>query len=583
MKDQDSGAGTVIGLHEVSEVADHGNNLGEAYSPRMSSAVEPLRYPHFRWLWAGNIFSASGTFIQSVAGSWLMFELTESSTWVGLMVASATLPLLFFSLAAGALADMFDRAKLMLIAQGVMGGAAAAMALLTYFDLMTPGALLALGLVLGTGLALNLPAWQALVPDLVPRGLVASAVALNSAAFNAARAIGPAIGGALVVAYGAEAGFAVNALSYVAIIIALIAIGPHLKNTSSQGPTSMRSAISIGIRFARFTRAFRNLLALVGFFAFNSAVVQAVLPVHTDYLGGSAAEFGLLYGAMGAGALTGAVVRPRINDWLDGSWIPYTITLFGGAGILLGLAPNVWVAGVAMFAAGLFWLLTLATLNATAQLMSPPWIRGRAMSIYTLAFAGVLPLGSIASGFVADLIGTPGSLTLFSSAAIVLGLSASRFQVPHVDDVVSPEFTETSPIEHAGSFEGGPVIVLNTWKIDEADFAEFTNMMNEVRLVRLSTGAYRWRLFHNTSDPTRITELMALRSWEEHLAQHRRIDDSAAALLRQARSFDRDGGPRTRHLIAIDTEHPPDFETLVATHEELHRHDGSIPRSDQGV
>ncbi len=255
----------------------------------MTSAVEPLKYPNFRWLWSGNVLSASGTFIQAVAGSWLMWELTESSTWVGLIVASATLPLLFFSLTAGVLADRFDRVKLMLVAQGIMGGAAAAMAVLTFADLITPAILLALGLVLGTGLALNIPAWQALVPDLVPRGLVASAVALNSAAFNTARAVGPAIGGALVAAYGAGAGFAVNAFSYVAIIIALIAIGPHLAEQAKEAPKSMRNAISSGIRFARFTPTFRNLVSLVALFAVSSAVVQAVLPVHNAYLGGSAA------------------------------------------------------------------------------------------------------------------------------------------------------------------------------------------------------------------------------------------------------------------------------------------------------
>jgi MFS family permease len=550
----------------------------------MSSAVEPLRYPHFRWLWAGNVFSASGTFVQAVAGSWLMLELTGSSTWVGLIVASATLPLLFFSLAAGALADRFDRSRLMLIAQGIMGGSAATMAVLTFLDLMTPGLLLALGLILGTGLALNLPAWQALVPDLVPRGLVASAVALNSAAFNAARAMGPAFGGALVAVYGAEAGFAFNALSYVAIIVALIAIGPNLVASARDAPQSMRSAISTGIRFARFTPTFRNLMALVALFAFSSAVVQAVLPVHTEYLGGGAVAFGILYGAMGAGALTGAVVRPRIGQWIDGSWVPYTITLFGGSGVLLGLAPSVMVAGIAMFLCGLFWLLTLATLNATAQLMSPAWIRGRAMSIYTLAFAGVLPLGSIASGSVADVIGTPGSLVVFCSGAVILGLLTPRFHIPHVDEVEAPEFTESRDpvVSHdEGSFEGGPVIVLNTWQIDDGRFDEFTALMNQVRLVRLRTGAYRWRLFRNTSDPTRLTELMVLSSWEEHMAQHRRIDDAAVDLLRRARSYDVGDGPITSHLIAIDVEDPPNFSDLVAAHEELHLTDGSIPRRDQ--
>ena len=549
----------------------------------MTSAVEPLKYPQFRWLWAGNVFSASGTFVQSVAASWLMFELTGSSTWVGLIVASATLPLLFFSLTAGALADRFDRAKLMLIAQGVMGASAAAMAAFTFFDVMTPGLLLALGLLIGTGLALNLPAWQALVPDLVPRGLVASAVALNSAAFNAARAVGPALGGVLVAVYGAEAGFAYNAVSYIAIIVALVVIGPRLVATARERPQSMRSAISTGIRFARFTPAFRNLMALVGIFALSSAVVQSVLPVHNAFLGGGAVAFGMLYGAMGAGALAGAVIRPRIGNWVDGSWVPYTITAFGGAGILLGLAPNLWVAGLAMFLAGLFWLLTLATLNATAQLMSPSWIRGRAMSIYTLAFAGVLPIGSIASGLVADYIGTPGSLLVFSAGAVALGLMAPRFRVPHVDDVETPEFTDAIDRGrgHEEEFEGGPVMVLSTWQIDESDFTEFTNVMNEVRLVRLSTGAYRWRLFRNTSDPTRLTELMILRSWEDHIAQHHRIDDAAASLLRRARSFDRGDGPVTRHLIAIDVENPPHFDDLVATHDRLHQTDGSIPVTDQ--
>lgn len=236
-----------------------------------------------------------------------------------------------------------------------------------------------------------------------------------------------------------------------------------------------------------------------------------------------------------------------------------------------------------MFFCGLFWLLTLATLNAIAQLMSPPWIRGRAMSIYTLAFAGVMPIGSIASGWVADLIGTPGSLVAFSAGAVTLGLVAPRFGVPHVDDVAMPEYSELpegGQPHHDEEFAGGPVMVLNTWQIDEADFTEFTTVMNEVRLVRLSTGAYRWRLFRNTSDPTRLTEVMILRSWEDHLAQHRRIDDAAASLLRRARSFDRADGPVTRHLIAIDVEDPPDFDGLVAMHERLHQTDGSIPKSD---
>jgi MFS family permease len=549
----------------------------------MSSAVAPLKVPHFRWLWSANILSASGSFIQMVAGSWLMLELTGSNTWVGWMVASPTLPLLFLSLAAGALADMFSRTKLMLVAQGIMGGSAASMAVLTFFDLINPPLLLGLGLLLGAGLALNIPAWQALVPDLVPRYMVASAVALNSAAFNAARAIGPAFGGLLIVAYGAAAGFAINSVTYIAIIIVLLIIGPQLQ-VRERDAGSMGSAIFLGIRFARFTPPFSRLLTLTALFAVTSASVQALLPNHTKHLGGTAATFGVLLGAMGAGALLGAFLRPRVMRSVKGSPVPYTVTLFGASGILLGLAPNLAVAVVAMLLVGISWLLTLSTFNATAQLMAPEWIRGRAMSLYTLAFAGILPVGSILSGMVADQVGTGTSLIIFCSGALTLGLWSRRFRVPHIEDIESPEFTpEQGQAAHFDevALEGGPVVILNTWKISHNDFDAFTERMNDVRLVRLSTGAYRWRLFRHTSDPTLLTEMFLVGSWEEHLAQHSRIDDAAAKLILEAREFDRADGPRTRHLIAIDVENPPSFDEMLATHEDMHMRDGSIPETDQ--
>lgn len=535
-------------------------------------------------MWGATVFSATGTFIQTVAGSWLMFELTGSSTWVGLMVASATLPLLFFSLTSGAMADMFDRAKIMLIAQSIMGLSALAMALFSHLGRMTPALLLLLGLVLGLGGALNLPAAQALLPDLVPRGMIASAVALQSAAYNTARAVGPAIGGVLIVAYGPALGFGINAVSYLALIVVLLVIAPSLTARERES-ASMMSATSIGIRYARFTPSFRSLLALVAVFGITSAVVQATLPVHTDFLGGSAGTFGILLGAMGAGALLGVVVRPRLAGLITRSTVPHTIALFGLSGVLLALAPNLWVAGVAMVLSGVFWLLTLSTLNTTAQLIAPEWIRGRAMSLYTLAFAGITPLGAILSGLVADQLGTRWTLTVFSVGSMVLGALTPRFRVPRLEEIEAPEFTyaNSTHIHDDTVVDGGPVVVLNTWVIDEKEYPAFARVMNQLRLVRLSTGAHRWRLMRNVSDPHRITELFSIHSWEEHLAQHRRIDDNSAAVIRRAREFDRDGGPVTRHLIAVDVTEAvdsPGFEAMVATHEEMHRHDGSIPLED---
>jgi MFS family permease len=543
----------------------------------MTSAVAPLRYGSFRTLWMANVLSAVGSFIQSVAASWLMFEMTRSNTWVGLMVASTTLPLLFFALAAGALADMFDRTKLMLVAHLIMGGSALTMAILTASDLITPGILLGLGLILGAGVALNLPTWQALLPDLVPRDMIASAVALQSAAFNVARAVGPAIGGALVVAIGPAIGFGINALTYGFVIVGLLIVGKTLTSRERQ-ISSLGTAMGLGIRYARFTPVFRRLLLLVSIFAITSSVVQAVLPGHTESLGGDAGTLGLLLGAMGAGALLGAFVRQRVLDRFRGRALMFTITLFGLSGIGVGLATSIPLAGAFMFASGAFWVLTLTNLNATAQLMTPGWIRGRAMSLYSLSFGGILPIGAIIAGVIADFVGTGTAMVVLCSGSTILGLLSPRFRLPTLEEVETPEFSlDLEPPLHDETLEGGPVLIFNTWQIDDADFDAFTRVMNQVRLVRLRTGAYRWRLLRDVANPRRLTEMFAVGSWEEHLAQHRRIDDASAAEIRRARAFDKAGGPITRHLIAVDVESPPDFDELVLLHERMHQTDGSIP------
>lgn len=542
----------------------------------MSQAVAPLRISSFRSLWVSSIFSNVGSFFQTVAASWMMLELTGSATWVGLMFASTTLPILFLALAAGAAADLFDRIKVMFVSHITMGLAAGAMAILAATDRINPAILLGLGLLLGVGVAFNLPAWQATVPDLVPRGMVASAVALNSAAFNVARAIGPALGGLVVATSGPAMGFGINAVSYLGVVVVLFVLQRRLRPPEPD-QTSVTNAIALGIRYARFTRPFRRILALAAAFAITSAAVQAVLPNRTTELGGSAATYGVLFGLMGAGALIGAFTREPVTARIGHHAVPVTVMAFGFSGILVGLAPNQWLTGAGLVAAGACWVWTLATLNATAQLMTPQWIRGRAMSLYSLAFVGMVPVGSILSGWLADQIGAGWSIATLTAGTVGLGVVARGFGIPALPEVVPPEFTEDrTPADHIDT-EGGPVMIVNTWKVERTDLEDFLQMMQQVRLVRLRTGAYRWRLYRNAADPHRLTEVFLCVSWDEHLAQHRRIDDASAALIRRARSFDRDGGPVTRHLVAVDVEQPGDWEILMGAHAEYHRTDGSIP------
>jgi hypothetical protein len=214
-------------------------------------------------------------------------------------------------------------------------------------------------------------------------------------------------------------------------------------------------------------------------------------------------------------------------------------------------------------------------------MISPSWIRGRAMSLYSLSFGGIFPLGSILAGVVADATSTATAMVTMSAAAVLLGLLSPVLGVPSIRNVEPPEFSEARlPPSHDATVSGESVMILNAWQINREDLAAFVDLMTQVRLVRLRTGAHRWQLMRTASDPLRIIEFFEVGSWGEHLAQHRRIDDASAEMIARARAFDASGGPTTRHLIGVDPRNPQLFEELIRQHEDLHRSDGSIPEFD---
>ena len=542
-------------------------------------ATDPLRYGRFRRLWMASIITNLGAFLQAVAASWVMLEMTGSALWVGLMVAAPTLPLLIVAMPAGAMADLFERRKIILFSQGLMMASAAATSVLAFAGLLNPPLLLALGLLLGTGTAFNLPSWQALVPDLVPAHQVAGAVALNSAAFNVARAVGPALGGALVATAGADVAFALNALSYVAVLGAVASLPRHEAEADHE---PLGTAIASGLRYARFTPSYRWLLMVAAGFAITSAVVQATLPTFTaEVIEGGAGAYGFLLGAMGVGALLGAFTRPVAALHLGRRMVPGSIAAFGVVAIGLSQARTALVAMLALVLIGLLWVYILATLNATAQLMAPHWVRGRIMSLYTISFMGLLPIGSILAGAVADVFGASAAIATLSAGTVLLGLAAGRAPLPVLEEVRSPKPAgDLAPPEHPPmDVIGGQVMVVNTWQVAAPDRAEFLEVLAELRRVRLRTGAYRWRLYRNVEDPDRISELFVLPSWDEHLRQHGRLDTEAVDVIERARRFDVDGQPTTRHLVAMDITDgsaEADWELQSALHTELHRHDGSL-------
>lgn len=537
-----------------------------------ASGMQPLRIRRFRALWLAWLCGHVGGLIHTVAASWLMLEETGSALWVGLMAGSSTLPVLLLALPSGVVADVVDRRKVLFAAHATMAAAALAMAALWFADAVTPGRLLGLGLLLGAGVAFNLPVSQAIVPDLVPRGLVASAVALNTAGFNVARALGPTLGGIIVVAAGPGVAFLLNAVSYAVILVVVRSIRGEWR---TEEESSVASAVAIGLRYVRFTPPFGWLLGLVALFALTSAVIQAILPNLTrDVLGGGASTYGLLLGAMGAGALCGTLTRQRASRALGPATVPLSIVGVGLSGVVVGLSGSTLLTGLAMVAAGVFWIWVLVTLGATAQLLAPDWVRGRVMSLYSMVFPGFVPLGAILAGTLGEAVGVAGAMISLSGTVVALGLVALRSPLPAPDDVAVPGASPHDDLRQERQLDGGPVMVTNTWTIHSRDLTEFLEVMDRLRVLRLRSGAYRWRLYRDAGDPHTMTEFFLVRSWDDHLRQHRRTDPLAARLIDRTRVLDRAGGPMTHHRVALEVadpaRRPERIEQLVAASDGVH-------------
>ena len=364
--------------------------------PAPVSTFAPLQVPAYRRFWSAALVSHLGTFLQMTAGPWVMQEMTDSPLLVALVTTSLTLPRLLLTLPAGALADIVDRRSLMLVGQTTSAVSVAAMAVLTATGLLTPVLLLGLSFLLGVGNAIGLPSFQTLIPDLVPRPMMAQAITLNSGAFNVARAIGPAIGGVLVGAGLASTAFGANAASYLAIVGVLLTFPRATVQDTSRMPLWRSTAT--GMRYARFTRPIRVMLAVSAMFAFTTASIQSLLPVKSTELGLGGSGYGMLYGLFGAGALVGVLTRERARARFRRRMLPGAVLTFGVSGVVLGLAPPPRRSPAPRLTVnGLCWVYTLVTMNATVQLLAPRWVRSRVVSLYLLAI-GLQPVGAFAAG-----------------------------------------------------------------------------------------------------------------------------------------------------------------------------------------
>ena len=421
--------GLAFSLFRYSPVG--GCRFPQSEFPARPSPFSPLRHGTFRAVWLAYLISNFGGLIQSVGAAWLMTSLTGSAGLVALVQASTTLPIMLFSLAAGAIADNYDKRAVMLVAQVFMIAVSVVLAGCTYFGLITPWGLLIFTFLIGCGTALNNPAWQSSVRDMVPRQDLPQAIALNSVGMNIARSVGPALGGMIVAVAGAAAAFAVNAFSYLALILVLFRWRPELQ-ARLLPPEPSGLPWAPGIRFVAMSPTIRMVLVRAFVFGLAGSAVQALMPlVARDLVGGGPVTFGLLLGAFGVGAIGGGLFSSRIRQALGTEGlVRLSFTGFAACALVTAFSASTPVTMLAMALGGACWVLALSSFNVAVQVSSPRWVVGRTLALYQTAAFGGMALGSGTWGLLAERFSISEALVLSALVHLLAVLVGLRWALP---------------------------------------------------------------------------------------------------------------------------------------------------------
>jgi MFS family permease len=521
---------------------------------RTSPTLAPFNSRIFAWIWTASLISSFGSLIQTVGASWLMTSLAPSANMVALVQASTTLPIMLLSLPAGATADIWDRRRVMLLAQIVLVLVSTALTVMAYLGQIGPWSLLAFTFLIGCGTALYAPAWQSSVGEQVPRSELSAAVSLNSLAFNLARTAGPAIGGVIVAASGAPAAFLVNSLSYVALIAVLVAWRrPQAKQVLP--PERMRMAVGAGVRYARLSPGIRTVLVRGSVFGLLGSAVWALMPlIARDLIGGGALTYGVLFAAFGVGAVGGALVSAGMRVRYSNEGVAAASSVgFGVGAIVTGLSSWHALSMLALMLAGASWVLALSTFNVTVQTASPRWVVGRTIAIYQMVTFGGLALGSWAWGNVAHRFGLVAALVVSGALMCVSAVLGRKLPLPQPENLnLNPLLTWSA--EHDAQVQRmpdtGPVVVTVEYRIAVADAEGFLLAMRELRRIRRRDGARRWTLMQDADDPERWVERYHSPNWVEHLRRHHRLTVADQEAERCVLAFHRgDSPPAVRHLL----------------------------------
>jgi MFS family permease len=536
------------------------------------SALSPFGYPLFRGVWAASTLSNLGALIQSVGASWMMIQIARSADMVALVQASVTLPIMMLSLVSGAMADNFDRRKVMLAAQLFMLLMAVVLTVCTWLGVVTPWLLLLFTFLIGCGAAFHAPAWQASVGDMVPRAELPGAVALNSMGFNIARSVGPAIGGVIVAVAGVAAAFAVNAASYLPLIAVLVRWRPS-PDPQVLPRETLGTAIGAGIRYVSMSPVIRTALVRGAAFCMGASAIMALMPLVAKVLiAGGPLTYGLLLGAFGTGAVAGAIGVAQLRRLMS---IEAILQAAGGTvacgAAIIGVSTHLAITLAALVLIGAGWVLTLATFNVAVQMSAPRWVVARALSLYQMAAFGGLAAGSWLWGVVAADAGV--RVAMLVAAAVTLGCALLGRWLPmtqatelNLDPLrLWQEPTTVVPVEP----RTGPVVISIEYVIHEQDVLEFLRAMAERRRIRRRDGARNWRVLRDLADPQVWVERYETPTWLDYVRLNHRLTRDDAIVPERLLALHRGvGGPRVRRMIERQTSSLP-VEPGSAPHERV--------------
>jgi MFS family permease len=478
----------------------------------------PLHNPIYRNLFIASFVSNIGTWMQSVAAQWFLVEKHSSDVVVALVQTASLGPTLLFALFAGVLADLFDRRRLLIVLQTYAVLVALALAVLTYLDRVTPTALLMFTLAIGCASALAAPAWQAIQPEVVPREQIPAVSTLGSVSGNASRAIGPAIGGVILALAGPAAVFAINALSFAGIIVALLT-WKRPKQIAPLEREHFGQAIVTGLLFVNNAPIFRRILLHAALFLFPASALLALLPVVAArrwHLGASG--YGVAVAAVGLGAVLAVAVtgltRLKLSDNLQ---LAASAAAYGAAIVAVAWLP--FAAAIPFLViSGMAWLITLTTLNAAAQLTLPRWVRARGLSVYLLVATGSQAMGAYVWGAFATRAGLDVALLGSAVGLGVVVLSVAVLPLRPATGKINVEVSHAWPtptLMFEPCPEDGPVLVAVRYRVSPENLENFVQSMGNVRRSRLRTGGHSWRLYHSVGQPDILLERFTVASWSE--------------------------------------------------------------------